>query len=225
MNLNTFNRQIQDVIDWNAVARNMTHRFEQVDYDNQTSYVHEEVKETIAGLATNNTIEVLDGAADIFVTLAYKYFLNRGVFMNDFVPELLTCEELTEPKLREDYLIFAASSILTNNLYVASDADMHYTMELLYFFLNTVEEWYGVDMHAVIDEIMHSNWSKFPVFAEGTDYEGLCRVIEQAYNRQNVAFSTVEVNGTVRVAFRDNFGQGKIMKPSSFVKPNVQSLL
>ncbi|MNN77097.1 hypothetical protein D3C81_1935300 [compost metagenome] len=63
------------------------------------------------------------------------------------------------------------------------------------------------------------------MYAEGTDYEGQCRVIEQAYTRKNVQFSTVEVNGVTRVAFRDNFGNGKIMKPTSFVKPNIESLL
>ncbi|MNP18971.1 hypothetical protein D3C76_1114780 [compost metagenome] len=50
-------------------------------------------------------------------------------------------------------------------------------------------------------------------------------MIEQAYTRKNVQFSTVEVNGVTRVAFRDNFGNGKIMKPTSFVKPNIESLL
>lgn len=225
MNLNTFNQQIQNVIDWNAVARNMTHTFTQGDIDAQTGYVHEEIKETIGALATNNIVELMDGAGDIFVTVVYKYFLMRGEFALDFAPEELTCEELTEPRLREDYLIFAASTMLTNNLYADSNNDMKYCMELLWFFCNTVEEWYGVDMHAIIDEVMRSNWSKFPIYQEGFDYKGMCRVIELARLKQNVDFSTVEVGGVTRVAFRDKFGQGKIMKPATFIEPNIKSLL
>lgn len=225
MNLQTFNQQIQGVIDWNAVARNMTHTFTQADIDAQTGYVHEEIKETIGALATNNTVELMDGAGDIFVTLVYKYFLMRGEFKGDFVPEVLTSEELTEPRLREDYLIFAASTLLTNNLYADSNNDMQYNMELLYFFLNTIEEWYGVDIHAIIDEVMRSNWSKFPIYQEGFDYRGMCRVIELARLKQNVDFSIVLVNDDVRVAFRDKFGQGKIMKPATFIEPNIASLL
>lgn len=225
MNLNTFNTQIQNVIDWNAVARNMTHTFTEKDLEGQTSYVHEEAKEFIAGVATGNTVEIMDGAADIFVTLAYKYFLKRGEFNGDFVPENLVCEELVDQKMREDYLIFAGSNILTNNLYAEDARDVTFTMELLYMVLNTIEEWYGVDMHAIIDEVMRSNWSKFPIYQEGFDYVGTCRVIELARQRQNVQHALVEVGGVTRVAFRDNFGQGKIMKPTSFVEPNIASLL
>lgn len=225
MNIDTFNKQIQNVIDWNAVARNLVHTFTDGDIKSQSDYVHEEAKETIAALATNNTVEVMDGSADIFVTMVYKYFLMRKEFSADFKPEGLTCEELTDPQMREDYLIFCASSLLTNNLYAASVADMQFTMDILYCFLETIEQWYGVDMHAIIDEVMVSNWSKFPIYQEGFDYEGTCRVIEQVRQRKNVAFTTVEVGGVVRVAFRDNFGNGKIMKPASFVEPNIASLL
>lgn len=225
MNLNTFNQQIQNVIDWNAVARGLKHSFEAADINNQTAYTHEEIKETIAGLATNNAIETLDGAADIFVTLAYKYFLMRGEFNGDFTPEVLTCEELTDPAFRDDYLIYAASTLLTNNLYAESVADIQYTMELLYFMLNTIEEWYGVDMHAVISEVMRSNWSKFPVQDETVNYRHMCHEIEVLRKRENISYDIVSIGGENRVSFRDNGGAGKIMKPPMFVHPNIASLL
>ena len=96
MNFNTFNRQIQDVIDWNAVARNMTHTFTDSDLVAQTSYVHEEAMETIAALATKDLKETLDGIADVFVTLSYKYFLMRKEFNADFEVEDLLGEDLDQ---------------------------------------------------------------------------------------------------------------------------------
>jgi hypothetical protein len=53
----------------------------------------------------------------------------------------------------------------------------------------------------------------------------MCEWIEEVRKRENVGYSFAEVAGVQRVTFRDNFGEGKIMKPSTFVEPNIAALL
>lgn len=225
MNFNDFNRQIQDVIDWNAVARNMTHTFTASDLENQTNYTHEEVMETIAALATKDLKETLDGIGDIFVTLSYKYFLMRQAFNGDFEVEDLLGEELPDdPRTKQDYMLSLASTISTNNLFAESLADIEFTLSLLYLLMHTAEELYGVDIHAVVDAVMVSNWSKFPP-ANDVNIGAMCEWIEEIRKRENVDYSFAEVGGVTRVTFRDNFGKGKIMKPSTFVEPDLTTLL
>lgn len=225
MNFNTFNRQIQDVIDWNATARNLTHTFTAQDLDNQTAYVHEEVMETIAGIATKDLKETLDGVADIFVTLVYKYFLMRGEFNNDLVIEDLMGEDVPDsPRMRQDYLLSLASTISTNNLFATGVEDIRFTISLLYLLMHTVEELHNIDMHAVVDAVMVSNWSKFPP-ADSIDPVAMCEWIEEVRKRENVGYAFAEVAGVKRVTFRDNNGAGKIMKPSTFVEPDLSALL
>lgn len=227
MNLNDFNRQIQSVIDWNAVASGMTHSFTQEKIEAQTGYVHEEIMETIAGLATKDTIETLDGVGDIFVTLAYKYFLIREEFDLDFDPDdIFEDEELVDQRLRQNSLIYVAGLISSHNLFGSETVDeVEQGMSILYAFMEKVEEWYGVDVHALVDEVMASNWSKFPIFSEHVDYDSECRGIEATHKRMNVSYRISNVGGVDRVSFRDNFGAGKIGKPSTFVEPNVARLL
>lgn len=225
MNFNTFNAQIQDVIDWNAVARNMTHTFTQQDIDNQTAYVHEEVMETIAGLANKDLKETLDGIADVFVTLSYKYFLLRQEFNADFNVEDLLGEDLRDcPRVKQDYMVSLASTISTNNLFATGLHDIEFTMSLLYLLMHSAEELYKVNMHDVVDAVMISNWSKFPQ-VQGIDPTAMCEWIEEVRKRENVNFNITEVAGVKRVTFRDNFGEGKIMKPSTFVEPDLSALI
>lgn len=225
MNLIEFNRQIQNVIDWNAVARNMTHSFDQSVINKQAEYVHEEVMETITAASTKNIKELFDGAGDIFVTLAYKYFLVRGGFQNDFeLHDVFEEEVVTEARKRQQALIFVSTVISGHNLYSETVGELEEAMSALWTLMELIESWYGVDMHAVVDEVMRSNWSKFPEFQEGVDYDAECRWIEGNRVQTHVAHSVVEVNGIKRVSFRNQNGTGKIMKPACFVEPDVMSL-
>lgn len=225
MNFDTFNRQIQDVIDWNAVARNLTHTFTAQDLANQTAYVHEEAMETIAGLASKDLKETLDGIADIFVTLSYKYFLMRQEFNADFYVEDLLGEELRDdPRIKQDYMVSLASTISTNNLFAHGLHDIEFTLSMLYLLMHSAEELYKVDMHAVVDAVMASNWSKFPP-ADSIDPVAMCEWIEEVRKRENVGYAFAEVAGITRVTFRDNHGAGKIMKPRTFVEPDLTALL
>jgi hypothetical protein len=225
MNFNDFNAQIQDVIDWNAVARNNTHTFTEQDLANQTAYVHEEVMETIAGLANKDLKETLDGIADTFVTLSYKYFLMRQEFNADFNVEDLLGEDISnDPRMQQDYMVSLASTISSNNLFANGLHDIEFTLSLLYLLMHTAQELYKVNMHDVVDAVMVSNWSKFPPL-QGINPTAMCEWIEEVRKRENVNFRTTEVAGVKRVTFRDNFGEGKIMKPSTFVEPDLSALL
>lgn len=226
MNIADYNRQIQNVIDWNAVARNMTHTFDQSVINKQAEYVHEEIMETITAASTKNIKELFDGAGDIFVTLAYKYFLLRGEFNNDFVlDDIFEEEDFANDRKRQQALIFISTCISGYNLFGDTVTDLEQAMSALWTLMESIEKWYSVDMHAVVDEVMRSNWSKFPEFDEAVDYSAECRWIEEARGQTAVAFSVVEVNGVKRVSFRNQGGTGKIMKPACFFEPDVMSLL
>ena len=80
------------------------------------------------------------------------------------------------------------------------------------------------DVHAVVDEVMASNWSKFPP-VEGIDPAAMCEWIEEVRKRENVGYQFAEVAGIKRVTFRDNDGAGKIMKPSTFREPVLTALM
>jgi len=133
-------------------------------------------------------------------------------------------ETIVGTRKRQQSLIFVSTVISGYNLYHETTRDLVEAMSALFVLMEFAEEWYGVDMHAVVDEVMRSNWSKFPEFQEGLDYAAECRWIEDNRKQTDVNMSVVEVGGVKRVSFRNQGGTGKIMKPACFVEPDLMSL-
>lgn len=224
MKIEQFNELAVDVFNWNAVARNNQHVFGEKAVLAQSDYIHEELKETLNALMKNDVVEVLDGVADVFVTLVYKDFLlQHGAFeFGDMEPILPT--GLTE---REHfYDIINLCSMIGFYGIVDNDPDrVGISIELLFILMNLVEEIYDVDMYEVTKNVMESNWSKYLGFTEGYDYNLECRAIEEARGMKDVGFNTVEVAGKTYVVFRNANGTGKIMKPLSYTPANPGQFL
>lgn len=58
-----------DVVTFNAVAGNLTNVTDD-SIDNQLDFIFEEFQETVTAFEEGNKVELLDGAADLFVTVA-----------------------------------------------------------------------------------------------------------------------------------------------------------
>lgn len=220
-----FNTHLKSVIDWNAVARNFDVTFSQEDILRQTEYTAEEVFETISALALNDTIEVIDGICDTFVTLAYKYYQITGKAEFEGTSFLDSYEVLSNISERNLSLIVVVVELQKYNLFATTDEHYELAMDSLHQTMRYMTDVYTIDMNEAMTEVMDSNWSKFPEFDDTVDYESECSWIEHYRKKTNVKHSVVDVNGIKRVVFRDDGGTGKVCKPSTFKEPDLTRLM
>lgn len=220
-----FNTHLKSVIDWNAVARNFDVAFSQEDILRQTEYTAEEIFETISALALNDTIEVIDGICDTFVTLAYKYYQITGKAEFEGTAFLDSYEVSSNISERNLSLIAVVGRLQQFNLFATTDEQYEIAMDALHQTMRCMTDVYTIDMNEAMTEVMDSNWSKFPEFDDTVDYESECSWIEHYRKKTNVKYSVVDVNGIKRVVFRDDGGTGKVCKPSTFKEPDLTRLM
>jgi hypothetical protein len=218
-----FNAQIKNVVRWNAVANKGQHIFDKKALTLQTNVTHSEIKETIAAIASDDVVEVLDGVADVFVTLAYKYFLTTRstefkMSVADEGGECLTIVPV-EQSFFELSVINDLGCIMDLNLNTNDKDDTAYAMCILYDLINKVEQFYGVSMADVIQDVMDSNWTKYPKRTEKCTDDVLDErsvSIGSLRGYKDVHWLISNVDGVEYVVYRANFGAGKIMKPLSY---------
>lgn len=220
-----FNTHLKSVIDWNAVARNFDVTFSQEDILRQTEYTAEEVFETISALALNDTVEVIDGICDTFVTLAYKYYQITGKAEYEGTEFLDAYEVVRDISAHNLSMIAILVQLQKYNLFATTDAQYEVAMDALHQTMRYMTDAYTIDMNEAMTEVMDSNWSKFPEFDDTVDYESECSWIEQYRKKTNVKHSVIDVNGIKRVVFRDEGGTGKVCKPSTFKEPDLARLM
>lgn len=227
MNFAQFCTLYKDVVAWNAVARMGEHTFDTDAIERQSGYVHEEMMETIGGIALNDNVETLDGLADVFVTLAYKYFLVTNGADMKFPEEHYhyTGAEIISRQLFQNTMIESVCTLALFNSGVSNAYTISSDMATLYDLFQTAEKFLDVDMNDITLNVMFSNWTKYLVFDPTFDYDLECRKIEESRKQTNVAWSTYRLVDTVYVVFRNDFGNGKIMKPTSFAAPTFAELL
>lgn len=229
MNAQQFVELTRDVIAWNAVARDTVHNFSEASINKQNDYIHEEIKETIKALIEDNSVEVLDGFADIFVTLIYKYFLLiKGE--DELADALYGINEeliLVSKVGRESTYDLLNSCSLVGFYGVCENEirDCAIAVEMLFVAIQSVEKLYDVDMYEVTKDVMQSNWSKYPAFWPEENYDLECQRIQEVRGMKNVSYKTVTVGTKTFVVFRDDFGNGKIMKPLSYTAANPAKFL
>lgn len=227
MNFAQFCTLYKDVVAWNAVARMGEHSFDADAIERQSNYIHEEMMETIGGVALNDNVETLDGLADVFVTLAYKYFLvTKGADLK--FPEEhyhYTDASVASRQLFQNTMIEGISTLAIFNSGVSNAHAVSADMAALYDLFQIAEKFLDVDMNDITLNVMFSNWTKYLVFDASFDYDLECRKIEETRKQTNVAWSTYRLVDTVYVVFRNDFGNGKIMKPTSFAAPTFADLL
>lgn len=226
MDIQKFNACMADVIRWNAVARDGVHDFSPQAVVNQTDYIHEELMETIVAVATKNDSEVLDGVADVFVTLAYKYFLMTGKTSFELIPGYDSNDNIIfEGRGMQCALLSFVSMMACENVDFTEDLDIDKQMFALFDLVDVVSKHYLVDMAEVIEHVMASNWSKFPRAADCAMPNHMCRDIELARDKKDVDWRRVSSDGVDYIVFRDNGGAGKIMKPLTYTEADCAQFL
>jgi hypothetical protein len=197
----------------------------------QMDYVYSEAKETLQGFLDNDVKEILDGIADVFVTVTYLlYIQNNGIDVDFNDPDLY--DDNTNPEqLGADHNILVRMSQcmgLINCLkLVPHEYDgLDITGELMFMLADVMQlaqHVYGVDINTVIAAVLTSNWSKFPEYTGQTDAEldSECVWIQDNRKKTNVSWRKVELDGKTYIVYRDDNGNGKIQKPSSFVEPQI----
>lgn len=78
-----------------------------------------------------------------------------------------------------------------------------------------------LDVNKALNEVLHSNWSKFPE-VDNVNPSSECTYIESLGRYTNITYKICTLsNGKQVYVFRD--GNGKIVKPSTFVEPDIES--
>lgn len=217
LDVQKFLKQYQNVVTWNLVACNSVHNFEQDAINRQGGYVREEVKETMLGIMQENHKEVLDGIADVFVTLTYKHFLiSRGVIFEEEIAKLIqfmNSEGRTnyeDQYLRQQHLLDTAIWVRNEN-----DSDVFDSTSLcsLIELLELGEQYYNIDILDVVEHVMDSNWSKYSSVNCDVDFE-VQYISQKNPDRKDIVGVLNQEHNVI--VFRTDNGIGKIMKPSTF---------
>lgn len=208
-----FSPYFKRVVAWNATAREGKHDFSDDTLDLQYKLVNEEVNELEKAIDLSDKVEVLDALCDIFVVGSYFHFLQHKGELKDFSFTILN------PLSGIDYytsLIYDFKT-LENGLMLTQDV-----CALLYQFDGFYTK--------ALTEVLDSNDSKFPELSHFGKQKSKreaklleeCKAIEEkSKDREEGAYTgvTYRICGD-KVVFLDS--NGKIMKPSTFKKPNLK---
>ena len=217
------------IVDWNAKARGgVTPEFTQEMFVAQIGFVREELKEFQTAAVTNDHVELLDAAADVFVVASYLAFMFFG-------------EEKVNQALSNN-----VGDVFPFNIYDEFEVMEQTFTEAVQMAMMAI----GITRMArdtlvrsvynekkVMREVLKSNDSKYPtrkqiltVWDTKDIDEALakeCAAIEERNkDREDGAYTGVHAtyNESQKVyVFFDE--KGKIMKPSTFVKPNIKAIV
>lgn len=231
LTLKTFKEQYENVVAWNLVARNGVHDFGADAIARQTEYTRSEIQETLDALAEQDSVEVLDGMADIFVTMAYKHFLVCGgvvnwgqvesciEFMKSFKGEYEELAKQSQDMIKEHLLNVARLVMEENQAEVFDNSSLCPMIDLI----NLVGYYYDVDSMDVVKHIMDSNWSKYSKVSTVDIDKEVAYISKKNQNFKDIV-GTINADHDV-VVFRSDNGAGKILKPSTFWNANCQVFL
>lgn len=202
-----------EVVEWNKVSRGGKHTFSPEEGLKQLDYCLEEIQETLEAYEEVNLVGVLDGLADCLVTLSYLIALAR----EEDVLSFDVIEGSRIPNNSNNFYLRLANSYqrLSTDFPLVTDAEIA-LLDVIGALNSINDQWNeDVDVVGVIEEVLDSNWSKFPYLDQVIPAEE-CKWIEEHRGKEGVTYSVIGD----RVVFRD--GGGKIMKPSTFKEPDIQ---
>lgn len=227
---NFYAEAAKHVIAWNAKAHGgITPNSTQEMFENQISLVREELKEFQLAATENNHIELLDAAADAFVVSSYLAYMFFGEEMVTKTLSTIGVGDVFSPTIYNDFLTVEENFDSPEQMALLSLGIMRSSRDTL------VRSVYNDKK--VMKEVLKSNDSKYPTRKqllavwETKDIEEAlekeCRAIEErSLTREEGAYTgvTYVYNPVQKVyAFFDD--KGKIMKPSTFVKPNIAGIV
>lgn len=184
---------IDSVLEWNKVAGNSC---TDENYEHlRNLYINLVEEERAEVFTANNRSEFVDGLIDTMVTSAKLCEIRYSDHFWDFkdVESSITLSKLMESNALECF----------NQAY-------HVLLDVKY-----------LDVSKALNEVLHSNWSKFPEVGD-VDPDTECAHIESLGRYKNVTYKICTLsNGKQVYVFRDD--NGKIVKPSTFVEPDIES--
>lgn len=217
------------IVEWNAKARGgETPEFTQEMFVAQIGFVREELKEFQEAAKTNDHVELLDAAADVFVVASYLAFMFWG-------------EEKVNTMLSQNVGDVFPANIFDE--FENMDATFTEAIQMAVMIMGITRMARDTLVRSVYNEkkvmkeVLKSNDSKYPtrkqILAvwETKDIDFAlaqeCAAIEERNkNRPEGAYTGVHATYNekqkVYVFFDD---KGKIMKPSTFVKPDIKSIV
>lgn len=218
------------VIAWNAKARGgVDPEPTQELFVAQIGFVREELKEFEEAGKLNDHVELLDAAADVFVVASYLAWLFFG-------KERLQ-EVLLTSKVGDVFSDSIYSDFLTMEETFVDPAQMAMMSIGLTRMARDTLERSNYNGKKILKDVLKSNDSKYPTRKQllqvwetkDIDFalEQECRAIEERNkDRPEGAYTGVVATYNelqkVYVFFDD---KGKIMKPSTFVKPNIAAII
>jgi hypothetical protein len=228
--LDTFDflSQYKNVVEWNAVARNGVHVFSHDAIVRQSEYTRSEIQETLDAIAADDSVEFLDGVADIFVTMTYKHFLAQNGDVDDAeivkAIEFMSSEGVmtyeNDHELARTHLKEIADIVMIENQSPVFDTS---SLCALIELMNLTELYYDVNVMDVVKHIMDSNWSKFPKVSQTNVEKEVAYIAAKNPDFKDFVGTVNEASGVV--VYRTDNGVGKIMKPSTFWNANCQVFL
>lgn len=228
-----YRKYVSDVVKWNTICSKEGTTKEEA-FNIQLKVTLEECKETLLGILQNDDREIVDGIADVIVTAGYLaesfgYFDASIEYDEEY---FYYCES----KNKIDYLIPSIAWLINgiveeqnNNRkdwfspIIPSDVIVPYIIGY---------NIYGDYLDQYIEAVLKSNNSKF--FSFGNYYQGGVEGIEKYLNKQveyctnkyghehkNIVAVKNTYDGHVYYHMRAENGVGKILKPSTFLEPEV----
>lgn len=245
------NNIFRDVAEMNHFVHR-EHKFgDEVKMRNQLSYTTSEMDELLYAVKDKSTVEMMDAIGDVFVTASYFLFLAQGEQrfkekMNSIVkqplaslynPDILATNENLKRKLKtimaaveehsvdfvqntiDEAMEDLFSLIVSCNYFKEADG----SIDLTEFQIVDQNYWSAFEVAAF--EISNSNFSKFPIYQEGSEGEA---VIQE--NIDHIVKTMKDKTGEIiNVNYKINDGKvvyyntatNKFLKPKSFQEPNL----
>ena len=195
----------QDVISWNSFVGNDINNSKLKDL--YVNLVLEESTEIFDSIKDNDPIEFIDGVCDSLVVGSFLMALKRK---EDFKNHKVAIENV-----ELDTSIMALNDLVKNDTL----NNIEKIIDLLEKLSSTIE----VDIIKACEEVMFSNWSKFPLISEVNPNKEVS-FIENQGRYTNISFeSKLDNSGNERFVFKD--GNGKVVKPSTFKDPALKEFI
>ena len=222
-----FVKAAQRVIDWNMKARNTTEEefkknIKVEDIQLQTKLVLEELKEYRDAYTEEDFIEMADAAADTFVVASFLSYL----FFGGDATKAFNVNKPADYLANDPYESFLRSQEMVGDEiglgFLASKFMLMSRDSLIRSRFNEKK---------ILTEVLNSNDSKFPKRKQLLDFHNT-KNIQEAITLEVKWIEENRGHTGVKYTYNEQFkvyaffnSAGKIMKPSSFVEPNLSKFV
>jgi NTP pyrophosphatase (non-canonical NTP hydrolase) len=195
----------QDVISWNDFVGNKINNKELSNL--YIDLVKEETQEIFDSIENVDAAEFLDGICDTLVVGSFLLALKRQRDFSDY--------EISKQHVDFKESIFKLRKLVQYNTYE--------NIEEIIILVENISYSLDLDIEKSFEEVMISNWSKFPLIENVTPLNEI-KYIESKGRYKEVRFEkNIDSKSLDRYIFKD--GNGKVVKPSTFKEPKLSQFI